>query len=125
MLILWGKQSKYWSDYSLCIKLQLIIPPYEQIHSKTKEPKKLCVQADIIVAACGKAKFIDDTWIKDNAIVIDVGIHRLKNGLCGDVDFEKVIKKTDFLTPVPGGVGPMTIAYLLKNSLKAYEINTK
>ena len=93
-----------------------------QIHSKTVEPKKLCLLADVVVVACGKACFVDDTWIKKGAIVIDVGIHRTEDGLCGDVNFEKVSHKARCITPVPGGVGPMTIACLLKNTLHAYEI---
>jgi methylenetetrahydrofolate dehydrogenase (NADP+) / methenyltetrahydrofolate cyclohydrolase len=93
-----------------------------QIHSKTLEPKRLCLLADIVVVACGRARFIDDTWIKKDAVVIDVGIHRTEDGLCGDVDFEKVAQRAKYLTPVPGGVGPMTIACLLKNTLQAYEM---
>ena len=97
-------------------------------HSKTKELSAHCQQADIIVAALGKAEFLKADMVKDGATVIDVGITRLKdaskkNGfkLVGDVAFEEVPKKSEFITPVPGGVGPMTIAMLLKNTLLACE----
>lgn len=89
-------------------------------HSKTKNLKKFTQQADILVVAVGQANSIDSSHIKDGAVVIDVGINRLDNGkLTGDVDFDDVIDKVSFVTPVPGGVGPMTIAMLLKNTVKA------
>jgi len=92
-------------------------------HSKTKNLSDICRSADILVAAIGKPEFIKADMVKDGAVVIDVGINRKENGkLCGDVDFENVSKKVSFITPVPGGCGPMTIAMLMKNTLKAYEI---
>ncbi|MBE5756656.1 MAG: bifunctional methylenetetrahydrofolate dehydrogenase/methenyltetrahydrofolate cyclohydrolase FolD [Clostridiales bacterium] len=85
-------------------------------HSKTKDLKKICKQADILVAAIGRAKFVTKDMVKKGAVVIDVGINRVDGKLYGDVDFEKVSKKTSYITPVPGGVGPMTIAMLLQNT---------
>lgn len=93
-------------------------------HSKTANLKEVVSGADIVVAAIGKAKFIDDSYIKEGAIVIDVGMNRDENGkLCGDVNFDKVINKASFITPVPGGVGPMTIATLMRNTVTAYKIH--
>lgn len=90
-------------------------------HSKTRNLAEICKTADIIVAAVGRPKMVQADWVKPDAIVIDVGINRLDTGkLCGDVDFEAVSKVAGFITPVPGGVGPMTIACLMANSLKAY-----
>ena len=87
-------------------------------HSRTKDLKEVTRRADILVVAIGKADFITGDMIKEGAVVIDVGINRLENGkLCGDVNFEEVSKKASFITPVPGGVGPMTIAMLMKNTL--------
>lgn len=78
--------------------------------------------ADVLVVAIGKAKFVTSDMVKDGAVVIDVGMDRDENGkLCGDVDFASVEKKAGFITPVPGGVGPMTIAMLMKNTLTAYQ----
>lgn len=89
-------------------------------HSKTKNLKEVCKRADILVVAIGKPKMIDADYIKDGAVVIDVGIHRPEGGkLCGDVDFESAEKKASYITPVPGGVGPMTIAMLMKNCVEA------
>ncbi|MGN1318080.1 MAG: bifunctional methylenetetrahydrofolate dehydrogenase/methenyltetrahydrofolate cyclohydrolase FolD [Lachnospirales bacterium] len=89
-------------------------------HSKTKNMAEICKNADILVAAIGKAKFITADMVKEGAVVIDVGINRMDNGkLCGDVDFDEVEKKAGFITPVPGGVGPMTIAMLMKNCITA------
>ena len=89
-------------------------------HSKTKDLKEKCLSADILVVAIGKAKFITGDMIKEGAVVIDVGMDRDENGkLCGDVDFESAEKKAGYITPVPGGVGPMTIAMLMKNTLTA------
>ena len=93
------------------------------VHSKTKDIKKICSQADILVAAIGRPKYITEDWIKPGAIVIDVGINRVDGKLCGDVDFENVKDKTSFISPVPKGVGPMTVCMLLKNTLKAYKIH--
>lgn len=89
-------------------------------HSKTKNLKEICANADILVVAIGRAKFVTADMVKEGAVVIDVGMNRDENGkLCGDVDFEAVKDKTAFITPVPGGVGPMTIAMLMKNTLTA------
>lgn len=89
-------------------------------HSRTQDLAGLCKTADILVAAVGREKMVKGDWIKPGAIVIDVGINRMDNGkLCGDVDFEEAAKVAGAITPVPGGVGPMTIACLLKNTLKA------
>ena len=89
-------------------------------HSKTQDMKEITKQADILVVAIGKPKFVDETYVKEGAVVIDVGIHRnAENKLCGDVDFDKVAPHTSAITPVPGGVGPMTIAMLMKNTLTA------
>lgn len=89
-------------------------------HSRTKDLAKVCARADILVSAIGKAKFVTPDMVKEGAVVIDVGINRDENGkLCGDVDFDSVAPKTSFITPVPGGVGPMTITMLMKNTLTA------
>ncbi|MGN1347437.1 MAG: bifunctional methylenetetrahydrofolate dehydrogenase/methenyltetrahydrofolate cyclohydrolase FolD [Acutalibacteraceae bacterium] len=89
-------------------------------HSKTQNLKEICSNADIIVAAVGRAKFVTADMVKEGAIVIDVGINRNEDGkLCGDVDFENVKDKCSFITPVPGGCGPMTIAMLMKNTYSA------
>ena len=89
-------------------------------HSKTKDIKEITKQADILVAALGKPKFVTADMIKDGAVVIDVGINRNEDGkLVGDVDFENVASKASYITPVPGGVGPMTIAMLMNNVVKA------
>lgn len=89
-------------------------------HSKTKNLAEICRNADILVAAVGKANFVTGDMIKEGAVVIDVGMNRLENGkLCGDVNFAEAEKKAAFITPVPGGVGPMTIAMLMKNTLTA------
>ena len=91
-------------------------------HSHTKDLREITRQADILVAAIGKPKFFDETYIKDGAVVIDVGIHRLEGKkLCGDVDYDKVVDKVSAITPVPGGVGPMTIAMLLHNCVESAE----
>lgn len=90
-------------------------------HSKTSDLKKICKEADILVAAIGKAKFLNSEYIKEGAVVIDVGMNRDENGkLCGDVDFEDVKDLVYAITPVPGGVGPMTIAMLMKNTYTAF-----
>ena len=89
-------------------------------HSKTKNLPELTKQADIVVAACGVAKMVKKDWIKDGATVIDVGINRIDGKLCGDVDFDEVKEVAGFITPVPGGVGPMTVAMLMNNTLLAY-----
>ena len=102
-------------------------------HSKTKNIEEICKKADIIIAAVGRPEIIKDDWVKKNAIVIDVGINRIeinidgviKNKLVGDVDFNEVSKKTSAITPVPGGVGPMTIACLLRNTTIAFKNSNK
>ncbi len=100
-------------------------------HSRTENLPDIVRQADVLVAAIGKPKFVRGDWIKPGAIVIDVGINRVedaaaKNGyrLVGDVDYEEARQVAGAITPVPGGVGPMTIAMLLKNTLKAAEMAT-
>lgn len=91
-------------------------------HSRTKDIREITKQADILVVAIGKPKFVDESYVKDGAVVIDVGIHRDENNkLCGDVDFEKVAPHTSAITPVPGGVGPMTIAMLMYNCVSSVE----
>ena len=92
-------------------------------NSKTKNIEDKLRNADIIVAAMGVAKFVKEDMVKEGAVVIDVGINRTSEGLFGDVDFENVSKKTSWITPVPGGVGPMTVAMLFKNTLQAFKKN--
>lgn len=89
-------------------------------HSKTKNLPELIKNADIVVAACGCAELIQGSWIKQNAILIDVGINHKNDRLCGDIDFASAAEKAAYITPVPGGVGPMTIAMLLENTYLAY-----
>ena len=92
-------------------------------HSKTKNLKEVCLRADILVVAVGRANFITADMVKPGAVVIDVGMNRLENGkLCGDVDFEQVKQVAKAITPVPGGVGPMTITMLMRNTMKAAEL---
>ncbi len=92
-------------------------------HSRTKNLKEICAAADILVAAVGRPKFVTADMVKDGAVVLDVGINRDENGkLCGDVDFDSVEPKASYITPVPGGVGPMTIAMLMKNTLMAAKL---
>lgn len=88
-------------------------------HSKTKNLKEITSKADILIAAIGKSKYVTKDMVKENAVVIDVGINREEGKICGDVDFEDVFEKVSAITPVPGGVGPMTIAMLLYNLVKA------
>ena len=88
-------------------------------HSRTRNLKEICLGADILVAAVGKAKFVTADMVKEGAVVIDVGMNRENGRLCGDVDFEAVKDKASAITPVPGGVGPMTIAMLMQNTLTA------
>lgn len=95
-------------------------------HSKSKNLKEICKRADVLISAIGKANFITDEFVKKDAVVIDVGINRDSEGkLCGDVDFTKVYDKVSAITPVPGGVGPMTIAMLMKNTLTSYKRREK
>ncbi len=96
-------------------------------HSKTKDLKSITKEADILIVAVGKPEMVDESYVKEGAVIIDVGIHRLdpekNNGrkLCGDVNFGSVLDKVSLISPVPGGVGPMTIAMLMKNTLEASE----
>ena len=95
-------------------------------HSKTKNLEEICKLADIVICAVGKEKFLKKEMVKPGAVVIDVGINRDKNGkLCGDADFENLEPICSKITPVPGGVGPMTVAMLVKNAAKAAEIQNK
>ena len=95
-------------------------------HSHTKDLKEVCKRADILIVAIGRPKMIDASYVKEGAVVIDVGIHRQENGkLCGDVDFDSVEPHASKITPVPGGVGPMTIAMLMKNVTDSSDILNK
>ncbi len=89
-------------------------------HIHTRDIEKLARNADILVAACGVAKLVKSNWIKDGSILIDVGINRDNGHICGDIDFEDVKEIASAITPVPGGVGPMTVAMLLQNTVEAY-----
>jgi len=92
------------------------------VHSKTTNLKEITLQADVLVVAVGRAKMITDDYVKEGAVVIDVGMNRDENNrLCGDVDFESVKEKASFITPVPGGVGPMTITMLMANTVQSAE----
>ena len=88
-------------------------------HSKTKNLAEITKNADILIAAIGKQNFVTADMVKEGAVVIDVGINRTEAGIVGDVDFENVKEKASFITPVPGGVGPMTVAMLMSNIVKA------
>lgn len=97
-------------------------------HSKTENLKSVCAEADILLVAIGKAEMITEEYVKKGAVVIDIGIHRIADQdspkgyrICGDVKFDEVAPKTSYITPVPGGVGPMTMSCLLLNTMKAYE----
>ncbi|MCD7709188.1 MAG: bifunctional methylenetetrahydrofolate dehydrogenase/methenyltetrahydrofolate cyclohydrolase, partial [Clostridiales bacterium] len=92
-------------------------------HSHTKNLAEICSKADILIVAIGKAKMVGADYVKEGATVIDVGMDRDENGkLCGDVDFDAVKDKAAYITPVPGGVGPMTIAMLMKNCVEAMKL---
>ena len=92
-------------------------------HSRTENLKEICAEADILVAAVGKRNFIKGDMVKEGAVVIDVGMNRNDEGkLCGDCKFDECAEKAGFITPVPGGVGPMTIAMLMKNTVTAAKI---
>jgi methylenetetrahydrofolate dehydrogenase (NADP+) / methenyltetrahydrofolate cyclohydrolase len=91
------------------------------VHSKTKDLKKECLKADILVAAVGVANLVKGDWVKENSIIIDVGINKVEDKIVGDVEFDTVKEKARAVTPVPGGVGPMTIACLLKNTLECFK----
>ncbi len=90
-------------------------------HSKTLDLPSICKQADILVVACGCAEMVKADWVKKGAVVIDVGINRVDGHLCGDVAFDAVKEVASYITPVPGGIGPMTVAMLLKNTWNAYK----
>ena len=90
-------------------------------HSKTKNLKSECLLADIIIAAVGIPELVKGDWVKKDSIIIDVGINKIDKGIVGDVDFEQVSKRAKALTPVPGGVGPMTIACLIKNTIECFK----
>ncbi|MCL2630473.1 MAG: bifunctional 5,10-methylene-tetrahydrofolate dehydrogenase/5,10-methylene-tetrahydrofolate cyclohydrolase, partial [Firmicutes bacterium] len=93
-------------------------------HSKTRNLKEITKNADILISAIGRAKFVTADMVKDGAVVIDVGINRTESGgIAGDIDYENVKDKCSFITPVPGGVGPMTITMLIENTIKAYELS--
>lgn len=94
-------------------------------HSKTTNLKEVCKNADVLVAAIGRPKFVTADMVKDGAVIIDVGINRIESGLVGDVDFESVKEKASYITPVPGGVGPMTVAMLLENTYTCACLNSK
>ncbi len=94
-------------------------------HSKTENLKEMTKNADIIFSAIGQAKFITQDMVKDNVIAVDVGINRCDGKLCGDIDFENIKSKADFITPVPGGIGPMTIAMLMQNTLELYNLQNQ
>ena len=91
-------------------------------HSKTQNLKEICKTADILIVAIGKPQFITADYVKEGAVVIDVGIHRdVNNKLCGDVKYDEVFEKASAITPVPGGVGPMTIAMLMNNCVESMQ----
>jgi methylenetetrahydrofolate dehydrogenase (NADP+)/methenyltetrahydrofolate cyclohydrolase len=92
-------------------------------HSRTKSLKEVCKRADILVVAIGKPKFVDDTFLKSGAIVIDVGTSSVEGKITGDVNFDKVIDKASYVTPVPGGVGALTTTLLIKNACEALKNN--
>lgn len=94
-------------------------------HSRTQNLQEICSTADVLIAAVGVPKLVSDAFVKPGAIVIDVGVNRTETGLCGDVDYEKVRSIASYITPVPGGVGPMTIAMLMSNVWKSYKTRVK
>ena len=93
-------------------------------HSKTNNIESICAEADILIASVGSPRLVTADWVKEGAVVIDVGINRVDGKLCGDVDFESVKDKAAVITPVPKGVGPMTIAMLLENTLESYRVHS-
>ena len=90
-------------------------------HSKTKNLKEECLRADILIVAVGMANLVKKDWVREGCIIIDVGINKVEDKIVGDVNFEEVKDKVKAITPVPGGVGPMTIACLLKNTLECFK----
>lgn len=107
----------------LALLLQKANATVTTVHSRTPDMPEICSQADILVAAIGVPEMIDERYVKDGAVVIDVGINRVDGHLVGDVDFEAVKDKASVITPVPKGVGPMTVCMLLANTLKAYRLH--
>jgi methylenetetrahydrofolate dehydrogenase (NADP+) / methenyltetrahydrofolate cyclohydrolase len=94
-------------------------------HSRTRDLPGVCARADVLIAAVGRARMVKRDWVKPGAIVIDVGMNRLEDGLAGDVDFDEVAEVASAITPVPGGVGPMTVACLLRNTVKAARLTAE
>ena len=95
-------------------------------HSKTQNLAEICQAADILIAACGQPKMVKKNWVKKGAVVIDVGINRDENGkICGDVDFDDVVDVAKVISPVPGGVGPLTVAMLVENTVQTSLVQTK
>ena len=94
-------------------------------HSRTKNLSEITKAADILVVAIGKARFITEDMVKDGAVIVDVGMNRVEGVLCGDVDYSNVADKCSLITPVPGGVGPMTVAMLMQNTVSAAKNNLK
>ena len=90
-------------------------------HSRTRDLPEIARSAEILIAAVGRPRMVEGSWIKDGAAVIDVGQNHLEEGLVGDVDFDAAVARASLITPVPGGVGPLTIAMLLRNTIEAYE----
>jgi methylenetetrahydrofolate dehydrogenase (NADP+)/methenyltetrahydrofolate cyclohydrolase len=88
-------------------------------HSRTRDLPEVCRRADVLIAAVGRPRMVQGDWVKPGAAVVDVGINRTDHGLVGDVDYEPAAERAGLITPVPGGVGPMTIAMLLRNTLEA------
>lgn len=105
----------------LAIMLQQRNATVTLAHSKTKDIKSIAKQADIIISAIGKPNYINSDFVKKDAVLIDVGISRTPEGICGDIDFDSVKDISSYITPVPGGVGPMTIAMLMENTLELYK----
>ena len=95
------------------------------VHSKTPDIEKIASQADILIVAMGVSQMVNENWVKEGAVVIDVGINRVNGKLVGDCDFESVAKKASYVSPVPKGVGPMTVCMLLSNTLDAYKMHTQ
>ena len=95
------------------------------VHSKTPDIEKIASQADILIVAMGVAQMVNENWVKEGAVVIDVGINRVNGKLVGDCDFESVAKKASYASPVPKGVGPMTVCMLLSNTLDAYHMHVQ
>ena len=102
----------------LCLNMNATVTV---VHSKTTNLAEVTKAADVLIVAIGKPKFVTVDMVKEGAVVIDVGINRIDGKLCGDVDFDNVQHKASFITPVPGGVGPMTITCLLENTIKCYK----